>query len=80
MSMEEKTYPDRTSFAVEFEGKKYEGEYFVENGILTVSSDWGTTSTQAGPNPHSIARMVLREFLEGAKRRGVLIRASFGRQ
>jgi hypothetical protein len=72
MSMKQKQYPDRNSVEVEFEGKKYEAEYFVERGSLTVSSDWGTKSTHPGPDPGSIARVILRELLEDAKRQGVL--------
>ena len=34
---------------VEIEGKRYTGFYTVSSGVVTVESDWGERSTQAGP-------------------------------
>ena len=65
-------YPDRKTVEIKFDGKNYSAEYYVKGGMVTVSSDWGTTSTQDGGAPASIARRILCEFLEGAKARGKL--------
>jgi hypothetical protein len=70
--MSPKDYPERIPLEVEFQGKTYLGEYYVKGDILAVSTDWCTTSTQAGGAPASMARQIFREFLQGAKARGAL--------
>ena len=52
---------------VEIEGKRYTGLYTVSAGVITVESDWGERSTQAGPKAEKTARRLFLEVLRGAK-------------
>ena len=52
---------------VEIEGKRYTGFYTVSSGVVTVESDWGERSTQAGPRAEQTARLLFLEVLRRAK-------------
>jgi hypothetical protein len=41
--------PQEYPVTVEIEGKRYTAFYTVSSGVVTVESDWGERSTQAGP-------------------------------
>ncbi len=65
--------PQRYEVSVEVDGKAYTGSYYVESKMVTLECLYGTTSTQIGDSgAELVARMLLREFLDGAKARGVL--------
>ena len=51
-----------TSIELEHAGKVYRGTYCVEKGIVRVESLYGSKSTQAGPAPSAIARLLLGEI------------------
>ena len=58
---------------VEEDGVSYEATYTVSSKVVTVNSFYGSSSTQVGGSPaHSVARMLFREILRGAKARGEL--------
>jgi hypothetical protein len=52
---------------VEIEGKRYTGFYTVSSGVVTVESDWGERTTQAGPRAEQTARLLFLEVLRRAK-------------
>ena len=54
---------------VEVDGIKYSGQYSDDGKVLTVFSSYGNTSTHSGPH---MARRLLRELIEGAKKSGRL--------
>ena len=56
----------------EFDGKRYEASYFVQSGAVTVNSAYGSMTTHVGGKAEFTARMLLREILDGAKKRGQL--------
>lgn len=59
--------------AVEIDGRVYEGEFRVESKVVTVDAPFGSGSTHVGSQaPVSVARMLLREIVAGAKARGDL--------
>jgi hypothetical protein len=63
--------PISHSLSVEIDGKTYPGDYSVSSGVVTVQSMYGCGSTQiGGSTASSIARVLLREIVEGAKARG----------
>ena len=59
--------PQEDPVTVEIEGKRYTGFYTVSSGVVTVESDWGEGSTQAGPRAEQTARSLLHEILRRAK-------------
>lgn len=61
----------RHEIFLEHNGKKYQAHYYVENNVVTVQSAYGSTSTQVGGSTAEVvARILLREILDGAKSRG----------
>ena len=49
------------------DGKEYSGRYRVDRGLLTVSSTYGTKTTQVispGSDPIPLAEMLLREIIK----------------
>ena len=62
-----KKQPQEYPVTVEIEGKRYTGFYTVSSGVVTVESDWGERSTQAGPRAEQTARLLLLEILRRAK-------------
>ncbi len=59
--------------AVEVDGSVYEGEFRVESKVVIVEAPFGRGSTHLGSQaPVSVARMLLREIVAGAKTRGDL--------
>jgi hypothetical protein len=59
--------------AVEIDGRVYEGEFRVESKVVTVDAPFGSGSTHLGSQaPVSVARILLREIVAGAKARGDL--------
>ena len=60
--------------SVEFEGKTYSANYTVRSKVVTlVHPMYGGGATQiGGSTEQSIARILLREALQGAKARGEL--------
>jgi hypothetical protein len=68
-----KAQPQEYPVTIEIEGKRYTGFYTVSSGVVTVESDWGERSTQAGPRvAEQTARSLLLEILRRAKSRGAL--------
>jgi hypothetical protein len=59
--------PQEYPVTIEIEGKRYTGFYTVSSGVVTVESDWGERSTQAGPRAEQTARLLLLEILRRAK-------------
>ena len=50
------------------EGVRVTGTYIVENGILTLTTAFGTKTAQVGAtNPDSLAYIMLHELFEGAR-------------
>jgi hypothetical protein len=48
---------------IKVHGRKVRGTYYVENGIVTVTSLYGEKSKQVGnSSPESIARLLLRNL------------------
>ena len=52
---------------IEIEGKRYTGFYTVSSGVVTLESDWGERSTQAGLRAEQTARLLFLEVLRRAK-------------
>ena len=56
---------------IDYQGKQHRGSYYEERGMITVSSQYGSKTTQIG---HSTAELLaatmLRELLDEAKHRG----------
>lgn len=49
---------------IEINGKSYSGRYEVNRKVLTLSSSYGTKSTQLGSLPaETLAKMLLREII-----------------
>jgi len=59
--------PQEYPVTIEIEGKRYTGFYTVSSGVVTVESDWGERTTQAGPRAEQTARTLLLEILRRAK-------------
>jgi hypothetical protein len=59
--------PQEYPVTIEIETKRYTGFYTVSSGVVTVESDWGERSTQAGPRAEQTARLLLLEILRRAK-------------
>ena len=59
--------PQEYPVTVEIEGKRYTGFYTVSSSVVTVESDWGERSGQAGPRVEETARLLLIEILRRAK-------------
>ena len=57
---------------IDFEGKTYSANYYIEKNWLYMRSNWGSKSATLGPGPESIARVLLREVLTDAKRSNTL--------
>lgn len=54
-------------------GKEYTGTYFVEDGSVEVSCEFGRKATQVGGSPeHHIAERLLFELVQAAGKRGEL--------
>lgn len=63
--------PQTFECTMEFDGKKHTASYSVKSGVVTVESALGRRSTQVGGSTaQMVARMLLREILQGAKERG----------
>lgn len=53
--------------SVELNGKTYNGTYTVARGMITVTSVWGTKTTQVGNMPvEMLAKMLLSEIVHQA--------------
>jgi hypothetical protein len=56
---------------VEFEGTSYSATYTVESKVVKLYSEYGSPSTQVGGSTAPVvARMLFREVLQAARRRG----------
>lgn len=65
--------PTYIPISIEYDGTQRRGSYYVEKKVVTVSAEWGTVSTQVGGSPAELlAKIMLREILDGAKARGDL--------
>jgi hypothetical protein len=66
--------PPRLLEPVEFEanGVTYRGSYYVEKGMVTVNSMYGTRSATVSASNAMLARMMLRELVQEATIRGDL--------
>ena len=51
----------------ELEGRRYSGFYTVSSGVVTVESDWGERSAQAGARAEETARLLLLEILRRSR-------------
>jgi hypothetical protein len=70
--MKKKIVP-RVKIDVEFEGKKHSAVYTIDSDIVTITSGYGSKSTQSGGSPvEIIARMLFIEILVEARSRGYL--------
>ena len=59
--------------SVEVDGKTYTGSYTISSKVVTVSTGYGSASTQVGGSTaNNVARMLLSEIVRGAKSRGDL--------
>lgn len=73
MPKKRKNAPQRYDVRIEFEGKEYAGSYVIESGMVKVSSPYGSKATQIGGTPADIiSRMIFRNILTDAKRKGIL--------
>ncbi len=55
---------------VEIDGKTYSGRVEVSRDLVTVSTPYGSKTTQIGGSPaESIARTLLREIVQAEKQR-----------
>jgi hypothetical protein len=71
--VDQQSYP----ISLEFEGKTYSATYTLESGVVTVSSLYGSEATlQGGSGAQSIARVLFRSILKGAKERSELQKES----
>ncbi len=58
---------------IEFDNKSYSANYTVSSKVVTVSSLYGSKSTQVGGSSASaVARMLFSEILQSAKSRSEL--------
>jgi hypothetical protein len=64
--------PVRSDVECELDGKTYRGTYEVSRGLLTVSWAYGSKSAAPGAAPNVLARIMLRELVQDAKRQGLL--------
>jgi len=65
--------PKSFSVTIEFDGKTYSATYTVSSRVVTVTSLYGSLSTQVGGSRSDVvARMLFHEILRGAKSRGEL--------
>jgi len=62
-----KEQPQEYPVTVEVGGKRCTGFYTVSPGVVTVESDWGERSAQAGPRAEETERLLLLEILRRAK-------------
>ena len=63
----------REVLEVEFEGKTYRVTYSVENGMITVRTTFDSKPAVVGASPPEVlARIMARELLVDAKRKGLL--------
>uniref|UniRef100_A0A7C1WRF3 Uncharacterized protein n=1 Tax=Pseudomonas graminis TaxID=158627 RepID=A0A7C1WRF3_9PSED len=63
----------REVIEVEFGGKKHRISYAVSKGLITVSSAFGSKSTQLGNSPPEVLAMLMgKELLQEATRKGLL--------
>jgi hypothetical protein len=54
----------RFDISTELDGKRYEGTYAIESGVVRVSSPYGSDATQIGnSSPETIARILLAELV-----------------
>jgi hypothetical protein len=63
--------PIRYDVETEIGGVTYRGKYFVQPGripMLTVESDYGSTTTTAGAGPETLARIILGEQVRNSLR------------
>jgi hypothetical protein len=67
------TQPTAFGVSVEVDGTVHEATYSVSSKVVTVQSSYGSTSTQIGGlSAETVARILLREIVAGAKARGEL--------
>jgi hypothetical protein len=62
MRKRERPRPPGTPIEIEIDGKPYRGSYFVEKGMITVSSPDGVITTHSSTVNESLARTILREL------------------
>lgn len=59
---------EATSIAVEHRGTIYSGDFTVERGVVTVTTDRGRKSTRLGHMaPEILARVLLRELINAGE-------------
>jgi hypothetical protein len=59
---------DWNSIEIQIDGRAVKGSYYVERGMVTVTTAYGQETTQLGGSPaDSIARQVLRDLVKKGK-------------
>lgn len=57
-----------TRIEMQYNGNTYSAEYTIEGGMITVSGNGGSKTTQVGGTPEdTLARMLLRELINEGK-------------
>ena len=56
----------------EYGGKIYRGTYYTSGGLLTVDCEFGSKSASPGAGPNVLAKIMLRELIQEADRKGML--------
>ena len=64
---------DRQQIEVQVHGHTFGGWYTLKDGVVTVGSAWGSSSTQAGANAQPTAKILLREIVREAIARGDIL-------
>jgi len=68
-----KTQPTTFNVSVDVSGTVHHATYSVSSKVVVVQSPYGSRSTQVGGlSADAVARVLLREIVEGAKARGEL--------
>lgn len=68
-----KRQPNTFNVSIDVDGTVHEAMYTVSSNVVAVESPYGSGSTQVGGlSASTVARMLLREIIAGAKERGEL--------
>jgi hypothetical protein len=68
-----RTFGPPEYFELQYGGRKFKAEYRMSERRVHVSSSWGNKfAIESGGPPQVVARLVFREILDDAKRRGEL--------
>jgi hypothetical protein len=68
--MRQTKHPTHVPISIEYGSKHCVARYYVEKGMVTLVSDWGTRSAVIHSSPPDLlAEIMLREVLDAAKGR-----------